>query len=94
METVEAHEFADTLSVLTVKLPAELEAALLSASARAGITKSELMRRALTAYLARPAAKSPKASILDHAADLVGCFEGGPKDLASNPKHLEGFGRI
>jgi hypothetical protein len=31
---------------------------------------------------------------LDQADDLVGCFSGGPKDLASNPRHLVGFGKV
>jgi len=26
------------------------------------------------------------------AKGLLGCCEGGPDDLSSNPKHLEGFG--
>ena len=37
--------------------------------------------------------KGPFVSALDRAGELVGCFEGGPSDLASNPKPLDGFGR-
>jgi hypothetical protein len=33
------------------------------------------------------------SSALDLAGDLVGCFSGGPADLASNPRHLDGFGQ-
>jgi hypothetical protein len=30
---------------------------------------------------------------LEQAGDLVGCFKGGPRDLASNPKHMAGLGK-
>lgn len=38
-----------------------------------------------------PSTRPPSA--LDLAGDLVGCFSGGPADLASNPRHLDGFGQ-
>lgn len=31
-------------------------------------------------------------SAYDLAKNLAGCVEGGPIDLATNPKHMEGFG--
>lgn len=31
-------------------------------------------------------------SALELAGDLVGCLEGGPPDLSTNPKYMEGFG--
>lgn len=31
-------------------------------------------------------------SAYDLAKDLAGCVEGGPTDLATNPKYMEGFG--
>jgi hypothetical protein len=49
--------------------------------------------RAPDADLSRQASTTPFVSALDRAANLVGCFEGGPEDLASNPAHLDGFGR-
>ena len=33
------------------------------------------------------------ASALSLAGDLVGCFSGSPGDLATNPKHMDDFGR-
>lgn len=84
------------MNTLTIKIPAGLDAALAQASAQAQLSKSELVRRAVTAYLVPgrsdvTGAKPPSA--LAMAGDLVGCFAGGPADLASNPKHLEGFGQ-
>jgi hypothetical protein len=84
------------MNTLTLKLPASLDAALGAASQKAQITKSELVRRAVLAYLAPGGAiegLSATPSALALAGDLVGCLSGGPKDLASNPRHLDGFGQ-
>ena len=35
---------------------------------------------------------SSKPSAYELAKDLAGCVEGGPTDLSTNPKHMEGFG--
>jgi hypothetical protein len=84
------------MNTLTIKIPAGLDAALAEASVQAQLTKSELVRRAVTAYLAPGgphAGGGPVPSALALAGDLVGCFSGGPSDLASNPRHLDGFGQ-
>jgi len=77
---------------LTVKIPASMQAALQQTSRREHVSKSVLVRRALETYLARSTAAPEHPSALDLAGDVVGCFSGGPRDLASNPKHLDGFG--
>lgn len=82
------------MNTLTVKIPAPLEDALAQASVEEHLSKSELVRRALEAYLRRRESQSSFVSALDQAGDLVGCFAGGPTDLASNPKHLSDFGRV
>ncbi|MFT3792234.1 MAG: CopG family transcriptional regulator [Rudaea sp.] len=79
---------------MTIKLPGDLDDAIASASAQERISKSALVRRALEAYLAQRKSGTPFVSVLDKAGDLVGCFEGGPKDLASNPRHMAGFGKV
>ncbi len=81
------------MNTLTIKISEELQQQIEEASRRTHLTKSELVRRALTTYMARKDSDSHAASALERASDLVGCFKGGPKDLASNPKHMEGFGR-
>ncbi|MBC7710698.1 MAG: CopG family transcriptional regulator [Rhizobacter sp.] len=89
------------MNTLTIKLSAPLDAALAEASTRAQLTKSELVRRAVIAYLApggphEGIAAAPSALALALAlalaGDLVRCFKGGPSDLASNPRHLDVFG--
>jgi predicted transcriptional regulator len=85
---------SEPMSTLSIKVPDALKAALESASRRARVSKSEVARRALADYLAREEGGARKpASALARAGDLVGCFEGGPKDLASNPRHMAGFGK-
>ncbi len=83
------------MSTLTIKVPPELEQQIARASHGEQISKSELVRRAIVAYVSRRSGSAPAfVSALDQAGDLVGCFEGGPKDLASHPKHMKDFGKV
>lgn len=81
------------MNTLTIKIPVALEREISLASRREHVTKSEFVRRAVAAYVARAPGQATFVSALEQAGDLVGCFKGGPKDLASNPKHMEGFGK-
>lgn len=82
------------MNTLTLKIPEALEAQLAAASAAEHVSKSALVRRALESYLAqREAKKNSAPSALERVGDLVGCFDGGPDDLATNPAHLADFGR-
>ena len=82
------------MAVISLKLPEALDAQLTEQALRRRLSKSELVRRALTAFLqASEGLETPTApSAADLLADLVGCCEGGPADLSSNPVHLAGFG--
>ncbi len=80
------------MTTLTIKIPPQLERQLEAATRRTHLTKSELVRRALAAYVGREEGDGGFVSALDQAGDLVGCFAGGPSDLSSNPKHMDGFG--
>lgn len=83
------------MNTITLKLPPKLDAAVRAASEAGHVSKSELVRRALENYLQmHENGGKHQASMLDRAGDLAGCFEGGPEDLASNPDHLAGFGRV
>ena len=80
------------MNTISIKIDPELERALVLASEREHLSKSELMRRALVSYLnQRSAAAAPSA--LDLVGDLAGCFSGEPANLSSNPRHLDDFGR-
>ena len=84
----------DSSETLTLRLPRSLAGELLDASQREQISASELVQLAATSYLARNLCDAvSEPLLLEQARDLVGCFGGGPKDLSSTPRHLEGFGR-
>lgn len=82
------------MGTLTIKISDDLERALERTSRRQKLTKSELARRALASYIGQQQTDPGFVSALDRAADLVGCFEGGPKDLASHARHMDGFGKV
>lgn len=82
------------MNTLTIKIPEPLEKDLVRLSKQAHISKSELVRQALQAFIAHSQSAVPFVSALDHAGDLVGCFSGGPPDLSTNPEHLNGFGSV
>ena len=54
-----------------------------------GRSESDLVRRGLRLILHEV---QPKKSALELAGRSAGKFEKGPRDLATNRKHLEGFG--
>lgn len=81
------------MKVITVKLPASLEARLRAAVAKRRGTRSALVREALEAHLVGSGVRGQAAaSCLDLAADLAGALS-GPADLSSNRRRLRGYGR-
>jgi len=81
----------NTMHPLTLKIPAHLAAELEAFTRSRGASKSAVVREAITEYLAREPVSS-RGSCLDLARDLVGIVE-GPRDLATNPRHLKDYGR-
>lgn len=84
------------MAVISLKLTEDLDAQLTQQALRRRLSKSELVRRALTAFLLAPeqnVAGSAPPSAADLLADLVGCCDDGPADLSSNPAHLSDFGK-
>jgi predicted DNA-binding protein len=76
---------------LTLRLPDGEEQKLVYEAKRRGISKSSLVREALAAYLVRDPS-SEERSAREAFKEVIGVFD-GPKDLATNPMHMEGFGR-
>jgi Arc/MetJ-type ribon-helix-helix transcriptional regulator len=86
---------APAMAVISLKLTETLDAQLTEEAHRRRMSKSELVRRALTAFLQsseQGMEDSAPQSAADLLADLVGCCEGGPADLSSNPAYLSDFG--
>jgi metal-responsive CopG/Arc/MetJ family transcriptional regulator len=69
---------------LTVRLDPDLERRLEAACKRRRTTKSEVVTRLVREYVAR----EPQMSSYEIAEKLgvIGCAEGGPRDLAANAK--------
>jgi len=44
-------------------------------------------------YREVPVQSEESTSFLEDAAEFAGCLEGGPGDLATNKKYLEGLGK-
>ncbi len=78
------------MRTISLKLPDEIDTKLEARARDRGLTKSAITREALARYLdGEPA---PGVSCLDLVRDLVGTARGSG-DLASNKKHLRGYGR-
>ena len=75
-----------------MKLPDDLLAQLAGQAKARRVTKSWLVRDSLAKAL-QEQSSAGKLSCYDVARDLAGTVKGLPKDLAEDPKYLEGFGR-
>lgn len=82
------------MSVLTCKLPSALDGRLAELARRRGVPKSVLVREAIEAKIAEEAAavRRTPSNLLEALGDSVGSIASGKRDLASNKKHLRGFG--
>lgn len=81
------------MSVLTCKLPHALDSRLADLARRRGVPKSVLVREAIEAKIAEEAAAPRAANLIEALGDSVGSIASGKRDLASNKKHLQGYGR-
>ena len=79
------------MKTISLKIPESLEQRLRKGAADGGVSKSELLRQALEAYLS-VGKQHDMASVSVLAGDLAGCFS-GPADLSSDPIHMADFGR-
>lgn len=76
------------MQTLTLKVPDELASQLSRRAQTLNRSKSEIIRRALTAELN---GEKKVVSLLDRAGDLVGMYASGRKD-SSHKRHLKGMG--
>jgi hypothetical protein len=80
------------MPTVSLKLPTDLSRKLTVAAKRQKTTKSALVREALESFFAEGNG-AKFVSCLDLAGDLVGSLDSGIPDLATNKKHMEGYGR-
>lgn len=77
----------------TVDLPDELYRRAKAEAALRGRKFRELVAEGLVRVLESPAEQPPKAKLSTLMKRARGIMNSGVSDLASNPKHLSGFGR-
>lgn len=78
----------EPMRVVSIKLPAGLDQQLTDLARQRCTTRSGVVREALQAL-----GRGHKRSAAQLAGNLIGKLRGGPRDLASARKHLEGYGR-
>lgn len=76
---------------ISLKLPEHLLEILENESRARGASKSSIVRECLEKSL-NSDKTSRKSSCYDLARDLAGSIKSLPRDLATNPKYLDGFG--
>ena len=79
------------MQTISLKLPDDLLADLVREAKARRVSKSALVRESVEAALRRRP-RGGGASCYDLARDLAGIVKGLPRDVASNPKYMEGFG--
>lgn len=78
------------MKTISLKLPESLNGKLNRLAKQRDQSKSELVREALEQFL-NGGLGSRVVTVAELAGDLLGSAE-GPSDLATNPKHMEGYG--
>jgi hypothetical protein len=77
------------MTTITCKIPDEVSAHLEAAARQRRVPKSQIVREALAASFKR---RKSAVSAFDLIKDVCGIIKGGPKDYASDSRHLKGFG--
>lgn len=80
------------MQTISLKLSDSLLKQLTREAKAKGVTKSQIVRESIEKALYRQPPPDD-ASCYDLARDLAGVVKGLPRDLATNPKHMEGFGQ-
>jgi predicted DNA-binding protein len=77
---------------ITVRLSRELQRELRALKKATGKSESEIVRIAIK-ELCRQHRDEPSCYDIAVRMGIVGAVKGGPKDLSTKPKYMEGFGR-
>jgi metal-responsive CopG/Arc/MetJ family transcriptional regulator len=79
---------SERLRTVSFKISERLDRAVNELAKRRGSSRSAIMREALEAF----SKGGRKPSVTELAGDLVGSIR-GPRDLATNPKYMDDFGK-
>jgi predicted DNA-binding protein len=81
------------MSTLTLQLPDDLKDRLAAAARQSGKTPARFVRETLENRLESAQRRfAAGSSLYELSRDLCGSVVGGPRDLAANKKHLNGYG--
>ncbi len=80
------------METLSLKLPKALSTQLKVVAKRRRASEVAVVREALEEYLDRQQEPTP-GSVADVAREYIGCATGGPPDLSTNKKYMEGYGQ-
>jgi hypothetical protein len=80
------------MTTITVKLPEELGLQLDAAAKRRQTSRSEVIRHLLEQGLRVPR-QGATTSCYELSKDLCGSIKGAPRDLSTNKRYLQGFGK-
>ena len=83
--------YPSIVQTISLKLPDDLLAELEREAKARRVSKSVLIRDSLERAL-RERSHESAASCYELARDLAGSVKGLPRDLATNPKYMKGFG--
>jgi len=81
------------MKTMTLKLPDDVAVRLEKRAKRLGVSKSAIVRDSIERELREQPVVEEKPSAYDLMKDGCGCVDSGLTDLATNPEHMEGFGR-
>lgn len=79
------------MTTISLKIPEELVSRMDAMAKSKRTSRSALLREALEEKL-KTMKRKPPLSLYEQSADICGKGKSGLRDLASNPKHLKGFG--
>lgn len=80
------------MRTISIKLPIPLYERLRIMAEKHAITEEALALEALQNHLAKLEEETP-ITVYDLAKDIIGIVEGGPSDLSTNKKYMEGYGQ-
>ena len=80
------------MRTISIKLPNPLYERLRIIAEKQGITAEAIALEALQSHLAKLEERTP-VTAYDLAKDFIGIVEGGPSDLSTNKKYMEGYGQ-
>jgi Arc/MetJ-type ribon-helix-helix transcriptional regulator len=79
------------MTTITCKVPEKLAAQLEAVARTERCSKSDVVREALEERF-KAKRRRGRVTAFDLVKHLCGSIKGGPRDLATNPKYMDGFG--